>query len=273
MLKKIKGNPISYKFKEVPIGSITIWEEAQARTLDKDGIDSLAASIQQEGLQNPLMVQRDGTSSYLLMAGQRRLAALRRLGAKTAPVLVLDRDSMCDVTDAKAVSIIENMQRNDMTAAETSKACMFLAEKLGKAKAAKALGIKSSALREYIGFGAVPDRIKQMVPRQVSKRDAIKICRTVPTEAGAVEIIERTARYDGAKKRRYLNALVELGPNATHQEIQSLANSFRARQNLAVRVSPSQARGLAKLSKDSDMEPSEMAGKIVSDYLKRRGIA
>jgi ParB family chromosome partitioning protein len=94
-LQKIKSNPISYHLKDVPINTITIWKDAQARTLDLTDIDSLAKSIQQEGLQNPLMVQRNGTNSYLLMAGQRRLEALKRLGAKTIPVLVLDKESFC----------------------------------------------------------------------------------------------------------------------------------------------------------------------------------
>ena len=55
---------------------------AQARKLDREGIADLARSIKNEGLQNPSMVQKSGKNEYLLMSGQRRLAALKRLGAK-----------------------------------------------------------------------------------------------------------------------------------------------------------------------------------------------
>ncbi len=269
-LKKIKENPISYKLRDIPIKQITIWEEAQARTLDTAGIDSLARSIQQEGLQNPLMVQKDG-SEYLLMAGQRRLEALKRLGAKTAPSLVLDQDSACEIVDAKAVSIIENIHRKDMSAYEMASSCQFLAEKLGKAAAAKALGINSSTLREYLGFGAVPEKVREMVPGIISKRDAIRICRVIPSESRAAEIIEKMTNYGSAQKKRYVSALEQIGANAEHSEIAKLANSFRARQNISLKVSNGQARGLAKLSRDSEMEPAEFAQKIVTEYLSRKG--
>ncbi|MCJ8307376.1 MAG: ParB N-terminal domain-containing protein, partial [Nitrosopumilus sp.] len=79
-------SPIIYKLREIPIKEIKIWKDAQARKLDREGIAELARSIKNEGLQNPPMVQRNGKNSYLLMSGQRRLAALKRLGAKKIPV-------------------------------------------------------------------------------------------------------------------------------------------------------------------------------------------
>jgi ParB family chromosome partitioning protein len=205
------------------------------------------------------------------MAGQRRLEALKRLGAKSIPVLILDKESSCDVTDAKAVSIIENLHRKDMSLSEMVSSCQFLTEKIGKKETAKALGINSATLREYLGFGIVPENIRLMIPKLLSKRDAIKICRTIPVESKVVEIIQRVKKYNSAQKKRYLDALEQLGNNAQHTEIQKLANSFRARQNLSLHISKSQAKGLSKISRESDLEPAEMAQKIVSDYLSRKG--
>ena len=269
-LEKIKTNPITYKLKDVPIDSIVVWEEAQARTLDVTDIDSLAKSIHQEGLQNPLMVQKNGASSYLLMAGQRRLAALKKLEIKTAPVLVLDTDSVCDVADAKAVSIIENIHRKDMNAGQMASSCQFLVKKLGKQETAKALGIDSRTLRQYLGFDAVPDTIKSMTPKLVSKSNAIKICQIIPSESRALEIIDKISKLDMSQKKRYLDALEQAGQNATHSEISKLANSFRARQNLSLKISKLHAKKLAKISRDNDMEPAEMAQKVLSDYLSKK---
>lgn len=78
-------SPISYRLREIPIKQIKVWKDAQARKLDRDGITELARSIKTEGLQNPPMVQKESKNSYLLMSGQRRLAALKRLGAKKYP--------------------------------------------------------------------------------------------------------------------------------------------------------------------------------------------
>ena len=270
-LEKIKENPITYSLKEVPVDAITIWDEAQARKLDSTDIDSLARSISEEGLQNPPMVQRNGSNSYLLMAGQRRFAALKRLGSKTIPVLILSKNSSCSIEEAKAVSIIENLHRKDMEPSEMTASCQFLAEKIGITNAAKALGINRSTMREYLGFGAIPDKVKEMVPKIISKRDAIRICKVIPAESKAVELIQRISKHDATQKKRYLDALEQLGVSAEHSDIQKLANSFRARQNLSVKISKSQAKGLAKLSREQYMEPAEMAHKIISVYLERRG--
>ncbi len=217
------------------------------------------------------MVQKDGKNSYLLMAGQRRLEALKRLGAKTIPVLILNKDSSHDIVDAKAVSIIENLHRKNMNHAELTASCQFLAQKMGISNAAKALGINRQTMREYLGFGAVPDQIKEMVPKVLSKRDAIRICKIIIAPSKAIETIQRISRYDSVQKKRYLDALEQLGSTAKHSEVSKLANHFRARQNLSVKISKSQAKGLSKLSREQDMEPSEMAHKIISDYLNRRG--
>ncbi len=270
-MEKIKENPITYSLKEVPIDAVTVWEEAQARTLNYTDIDSLARSIKEEGLQNPPMVQRDGTNSYLLMSGQRRLAALKKLGSKTIPVLVLSKNSSCDIEDAKAASIIENIHRQDMSTSEMISSCQFLVQKMGKSETAKMLGIQRQTLNEYLGFGAVPESVKEMVPKVLSKRDAIKICKIITTSSKAVEIINSISKYDRSQKKRYLDALQSLGNTATHSEILKLANSFRARQNLSVKLSKSHARGLSKISKENNLEPAEFAQKIVADYLSRKG--
>ena len=75
------SSKVSYRLKEIPIKQIQVWKEAQARKLNREGISELAKSIKTEGLQNPPMVQKEG-NVYLLMSGQRRLAALKRLGCK-----------------------------------------------------------------------------------------------------------------------------------------------------------------------------------------------
>jgi len=118
------------------------------------------------------MVQRDGKNSYLLMSGQRRLAALKRLGAKKIPVLLLNNSTRYELDDAKAASVVENLHRNKMNIHDTTAACVFLAESVGKGQAAKSLGISSQTLRKYLGFAAVPEKLKQYVPKELSRDDA-----------------------------------------------------------------------------------------------------
>ncbi len=153
-------SPINYRLKEIPIKQIKIWKDAQARKLDREGIAELAKSIKNEGLQNPPMAQRESKNSYLLMSGQRRLAALKRLGAKKIPVLLLANSTRYDLEDAKAASVVENLHRNKMNVKDMTAACVFLSESIGKSKAARSLGISSQTLKKYLGFAAVPEKLR-----------------------------------------------------------------------------------------------------------------
>lgn len=270
--RKRYKSALSYRLREIPIKQIKIWKDAQARKLDREGISELAKSIKSEGLQNPPLVQKEGRDTFLLMAGQRRLAALKKLGAKKVPVLVVTKDTQFDLDNAKAASVIENLHRRDMDAKEMAASCVYLAEKMGKSKAAKALGIMPKTLRQHLGFAAVPDAIKQMVPKTISRTDAIRICKVIPGNIShAKDIANKISKYDGPAKKRYLDALEHLGANAEHSEIIKLANRFRAKQNISMKLSKRQAKGLAKIASDTEAEPNELARKIVLDYLKRRG--
>jgi len=60
------------------------------------------------------------------MSGQRRLAALKRLGAKKIPVLLLTNNTRYDLENAKAASVVENLHRNKMNTKDMTAACVFL---------------------------------------------------------------------------------------------------------------------------------------------------
>jgi len=180
MAKRYKS-PITYRLREIPVKQIKVWKDAQARKLDREGIAELARSIKNEGLQNPPMVQKESKDSYLLMSGQRRLAALKRIGAKKIPVLLLAQNTKYDLDSAKAASVIENLHRNKMNTKDMTSACVFLSESVGKSKAAQSLGISQRTLRKYLGFAAVPDSLKNMFQRRcpgMMPRDCIRSSQT-----------------------------------------------------------------------------------------------
>jgi len=134
------------------------------------------------------MVQMESKNSYLLMSGQRRLAALKRLGAKKIPVLLLTNSTKYDLEDAKAASVVENLHRNKMNTKDMTAACVFLVSSVGKSKAAKSLGISSAILKKYLGFAAVPDKLKQFVPKELSRDDCTKLYQIVSNVPKAVKI-------------------------------------------------------------------------------------
>ena len=267
MAKKYES-PISYQLKKIPVKYIQVWRDAQARKLDREGITELARSIRNEGLQNPPMVQRDGKNRYLLMSGQRRLAALKRLGAKVIPVLVLTNKTKYNLEDAKAASVVENLHRNKMDTKDMTTACIFLTEKFGKTKAAKSLGISTPTLNKYLGFAAVPDRLKHYVPKELSRDDAVRLYQATPNIAHAEKIAARIIPLDKKLRREYLKALLRT-PKATHKKLLKKAKTRTLQQRLVITLNKTNAIKLKRLANKRDVEVLDAANDILTSYLRK----
>jgi len=260
---------VSYRLKEIPIKQIQVWKEAQARKLDREGVSELAKSIKTEGLQNPPMVQKAG-NRYLLMSGQRRLAALKRLGAKKIPVLVLTKKTEYGTPDAKAASVVENIHRKNMNVRDMAEACAFLAEQMGKSKAAQSLGLSMSTFKKFHGFAGVPDKLKELVPKIISRDSATKLYQIISDVSKAVKIAQQMSELEPQTKKRYLKVLAH-NPNLSHKKMLKKARSMTLPQNVSLRLSKRKTRGLLVQSNRQDIPPSELANKIISDWLDKRG--
>jgi len=258
----------SHKIKVVPIKDVEIWDEAEARSLDQDGLRELAESIKREGLQNPPIVQKDKNGKYKLIAGQRRLNALKQIGARNIPVLVVQHPYQLE--DAQAVSIIENLHRKQMSSNEMAEACDFLVQSTGsKKKAASALGISQSTFRRYLGFKGVPTPLKELVPNTISRGEAVQLSKIIPNVTQAVETAKTITKYSHAARKRYLDALSE-DPTASHSVIKRMANYYKQKQKVRLCLSDPEAKALAKASTEEAMEPEELVHAIVSKWLARR---
>ena len=262
-------SPITYRLREIPIKQIKIWRDAQARKLDREGIAELAKSIKNEGLQNPPMVQKESKNSYLLLSGQRRLAALKRLGAKKIPVLLLTQSTRYDLEDAKAASVVENLHRNKMNIHDTTAACVFLTESVGKAKAAKSLGISSQTLKKYLGFAAVPEKLKQYVPKELSRDDVTKLYQTTPNITKALKIVQKIIPLDQKLRKEYFKALSR-SPSSSHNKLLKISKSHMLQQRIRFELTKGIAQKLKKHANRNDVNPDQMANKILSDWLKKR---
>ena len=269
MAKRFKSK-IEYKLRHIPIKQIVVWKDAQARKLDREGIAELAKSIRAEGLQNPPLVQKEGRNTYKLMAGQRRLAALKRLRAKKIPVLVITKSTQYDLHDAKAASVIENIHRKDMNQKELANSCVFLAENLkSQSKAAKTLGMSIVTFKKLHGFAGVPEKLKALVPKTITRDDATKLHIAVPNTGKAVLIAQKISKYDSVIRKQYIKILTA-NPKMGHATILKRAKKIKTRQKIPIVLSKRQSKFLAKQSERKDMDTDELARQIVADWIKKR---
>ena len=215
------------------------------------------------------MVQKESKNSYLLLSGQRRLAALKRLGAKKIPVLLLTHSTKYDLEDAKAASVVENLHRNKMNVKDMTAACVFLSESIGKAKAAKSLGISSQTLKKYLGFAAVPEKLREFVPKELSRDDCTKLYQSIPNISKVVRIAEKITPLDQKLRREYLRALSK-SPKSSYLKLVKKAKSKLLQQKIRLELTKGIAQKLKKHANKNDMNPDEMANKILSNWLKKK---
>ena len=100
-------------------------DETQPRKeFDKEKIDELAQSIKKNGLIQPIIVIKKDMDNFLLVAGERRWRAAQSTQIRVLPALLLPED-----LDKDEISLIENIQREDLKVSEEAKAYQRLIEK------------------------------------------------------------------------------------------------------------------------------------------------
>jgi ParB family chromosome partitioning protein len=110
--------------REVSIASIRP-NPLQPRTrFDEEAMTSLASSIREVGVLQPILVREAGTDDYELIAGERRWRAARRAGLQTMPVLV---QTVSDVHSLEQ-ALVENLHREDLNALEEAAAFQQLVD-------------------------------------------------------------------------------------------------------------------------------------------------
>ena len=99
-------------------------ENQPRKEFDKDKIEELAQSINKNGLIQPLIVTKKDSENYTLVAGERRWRASQIANLKILPALLLPTD-----LDKDEISLIENIQRENLKVTEEAQAYQRLIEK------------------------------------------------------------------------------------------------------------------------------------------------
>lgn len=137
--QRAAGNEVQ----SIPLRSIEA-NPSQPRTrFDEGSLAELAASIQQQGIIQPLVVEK-GVQGYLIIAGERRFRAAAMAGLSEVPVIVRSFSE----EEKLEIALIENIQREDLNPIEEAKAYARLMEKYGlsQEKLAKKIGKKRSTV-------------------------------------------------------------------------------------------------------------------------------
>lgn len=141
----------------VSINEIVPNPEQPRRHFDPEALAALTESVRRHGLLQPLVVRRVA-GHYELIAGERRLRAATAAGLETVPVIVRDGGP----EERLELAIIENVQRQNLTALEEAEAYRHLIDAYGltQEEVAERVGKSRPAITNALRLLSLPDAVK-----------------------------------------------------------------------------------------------------------------
>jgi len=144
----------------VPISKIRPNRFQPRNRFDGAELEALTASIRQEGVLLPVLL-RPHDGDYELIAGERRWRAAQAAGLLELPAVIREVDDQ----QALELAIIENEQRDDLTAIESARAYSRLIQEFGltQQQVAERIGISRVQVSNLVRLLQLPEKVQQMI--------------------------------------------------------------------------------------------------------------
>ena len=186
-------------------------------------IEELAKSIKDSGLMQPIVVKRAGVTDtgiqqYELIAGHRRKRAFEYLCSKGDDFNMID--AIIKTGDTLTLQLIENIQRNDLTAAEREQG---VAEMLATGISQQEISSKLAKTEQWVSKHLAAHRVRVLLQQQNIDTEqyettTLNVFRTIP-ESDLKPLIEKTAALGGT--RAAAEAVIRTYKNSITQPAQS----------------------------------------------------
>ncbi|MBP3329810.1 MAG: ParB/RepB/Spo0J family partition protein [Clostridia bacterium] len=183
------------------------------KKFNEAALKELADSISQHGVIQPLLVRPLSGGTYQLIAGERRWRASRMAGIKEVPVVIKELSD----EEASVLSMIENLQREDLNAIEEAAGIKYLmskygltqeevSEKVGKSRSAIANSLRllklPSSISEYVSDGIITaGHAKALLPLEDEEK-MILLCNNIIKENLSVRDVEKAVKEMMTEKKQ-----------------------------------------------------------------------
>lgn len=224
------------------------------REFDQVLLKELAGSLRRDGLMQPLVVRQDG-SMFTIIAGERRFRAARLAAMEELPVVVFS-----DVDDVRMLelSLVENIQREDLNALETAEAFRALIEKCGltQTQLSERLGKSRAAVTNQLRLLNLPESVKILLRQGKLTEGHARALLTIGTEAdmlrladsimsGSLSVRDTEKRVRTTRKRR-------LVPKRKLPELAEAETQLKRLLGTSVKIIPGPKKGRIEIEYYSD---------------------
>jgi ParB family chromosome partitioning protein len=229
--------------KQIPVGEIDPSPFQPRTVFDDERIDELCQTIRTHGVIQPIVVRvRNGR--YEIIAGERRWRAVKKLGLETIPAIIREFND----SQAASIALIENLQREGLTAIEEAVAYQKLLDlhNLTQESLAQRLGKSQSTIANKLRLLHLSEPVKQaLMERKITERHArallaldseelqVKVLEDIiskelnvkQTEARAAFYKEASSKPKKSSKRISFAKDVRLALNTIRQSVEMVAGT------------------------------------------------
>jgi len=231
---------------------------------DTERLEELMRSIKAQGVVQPILVRRS-EEGYELIAGERRLRAAKQLGMETIPAIIKDADDL----SLLELSLIENIQREDLNAMEEASAYQrliaefsftqeMISQALGKDRSTVANLLRLLSLpkkvQEYIADNAITAGHGKAILSLPSEQEQVRVCNVVVKRSLSVRETERLIgkRLKGTRARTMRD----------DAEMAGLEDELRKAFGTRVRILRGKGRGRIQIEYYSDDDLNRIVGRL-----------
>ena len=225
---------------EVSVYDIDTNPDQPRKTFDEEKLNELAACIVQ-----PLILYRQG-NRYTIVAGERRFRAARLAGLKVVPAVITDKEEH----ELQEVSLIENLQREDLNPVEEAAAIRFLMvqHNLTQEEVSGRIGRSRPAVTNALRLLTLPDSVQAMLKdgtlsaghgKMLAGLDdpdkAEKLAQRAVREGWSVRQMEEAVRLDALPRKK--------GSRRMDPEVRRTASAIRSKLRAKVAIEGDQEKG------------------------------
>ena len=198
---------------------------------NNEELDMLAKNIKEKGLLQPIIVRPVG-DHYEVVVGERRYKAAQKAGIESIPAIVRDYSD----EDVIELSLIENIQRTDLSAVEKGNSCKQLMQRYSAkfpttAAVAKTLGVSERTVNAWLELVEAPKELQMMiapatkigVPREQGKIDwdtAVTITRQIDEPERQMLVAKEIAKRP--IYRREARRVISIAANKPEKPIEQI---------------------------------------------------
>jgi ParB family chromosome partitioning protein len=218
---------------------------------DESKLQELAESIKEKGILEPLIVRKTD-QGYELIVGERRWRAAQKAGLKEVPVVVKEAEGK----EALEISLIENLQREDLNPIEAAEAFKHLIEefKISQEDLSKRIGKDRTTIANTLRLLKLPIEIRnQLLQNRItsgharailsleSKEKQKELCALIIKKGLSVREAEALAKRWSEKPKKSITAVKKKGD--LESQLNSLQDSLRKYLGTKVQINRKGKRG------------------------------